>query len=223
MTSAEKTERFIEEEIEKNIYDQNEIILLVGNEDQKEINNAADLLAMNIQNSFGAAILEKTAEPSYDEIINKVTSAIKTKASSQYKGTNFIEPIEIEEIKKMLITEDCANNQKSELEKELTRFQEEITNNYYHTLTELKETIIDSKTQIERLEEVKKQVVMKKLSKMSWPYDENTKKYDAKIANLKIQLARAEQKLEEIEAFTPAANEKDILLFQVQLKDKFKV
>lgn len=223
MAIAKKTENFIEEIVEKNIYNSNETLFIAEAEEQMESEGQIDLLSLNIGNSFGTAILENPAEISFKTTLDKITAEIKTTASSQFKGIAYIEPNEIENIKKMLVTEECDSRKKQELEKELTNFQKNITANYFHNLNEYKENRIDCIAQIARLEDVKKQLVMNRLSQMVWPYDQKTKEYDAKIANLKIQLARTEQKLSEIEAMSPAAHEKDILLFQVQLKEKFGV
>lgn len=181
----------------------------------------ADLLALNISNSFSIEPSKVYTDENLDLIVNKIASAMNAAANQKFKGSTFLEPCELEDVKKILDTEQCDTETKNKFEKELTNFQEQIKTNYVQQINEYNEKKILCDMQIERLESLKKHLVMERLSQMSWPYDEKTREYDRKIASLKIQSERCYQRVQEIRTLRPAAKEKDILIFQVQLKDKF--
>lgn len=216
----EKT-KVTEEIVEKSAQGTDEIIFIIGG--QEEADEKEAVLLANIENSYGSVNMDEFSEAAFDLLVNKIASALNTVATQQFKGNTFIEPLEIENIKKSIKTENCSNEKKAELEKELTKFQNEITANYKQKLAELDEKRIAIENQLLTLTKIKNSLVMKRVSQMLWPFNAETAKYESKIASLKIQLAKCEQKIQEIEAMRPAAGEKDLLLFQVQLKEKFNV
>lgn len=198
----------------------NEVNFVAG---VKEVSSQeADLLALNISNSFSIEPSKVYTDENIDLIVNKIASAMNDMANIKYKGSTFLEPCEVENVKKILDTEECDAEIKTKFEKELTNFQEQIKVNYVQQIAEYTDKKMLYDEQIERLECLKKQLVMERLSQMSWPYDEKTREYDRKISSLKIQSERYSQRIEEIKSLRPAAKEKDILIFQVQLKEKFK-
>ena len=209
--------------VEENVHDADEIVFIIGGEEQIENEEENASIALNIENSFGAEPIDGFSEIAIDLLVDKIARALKSAANSQFKGTTFLEPQEVENVKKSLATEHCDNNQKAELEKELTKFQAEITSNYRQKIKECNEKKIYLEKQIGILTNIKNHLVVERLTKMLWPFNNETAKYEAKIASLKIQAAKCEQKIEAIEAMRPAAGEKDLLLFEIQLKDKFNV
>lgn len=180
-----------------------------------------DLLALNISNSFSIEPSKVYTDENLDLIVNKIASAMNAAANQKFKGSTFLEPCELEDVKKILDTEKCDLATKNKFEEEITNFQKQIKTNYVQQINEYNEKKILCDMQIERLESLKKHLVMERLSQMSWPYDERTREYDRKIATLKIQSERCSQRVQEIRTLRPAAKEKDILIFQVQLKEKF--
>jgi len=155
-------------------------------------------------------------------IIDKISNEMNKIANLRWKGHTFIEPSEIENIKKNILTVDKRITKKgAELQKELTGFQERIFSDYRNMVSEYHSKKMDCLAQIDILESEKRQLVMKKLSQGLWPFDKKIKAYDTQIANLKLKFKRYTQKLETVEAMRPAANEKEILMFQMELKEKF--
>lgn len=216
----EKT-KITEEIIEESTHDTDEIVFIIGGEE--EIDQQNEVLRSNIENSFGSASLDNLSEVAFDLLVDKIASALKAVATQQFKRSTFIEPLEIEKIKKTIASENCNDAKKAELENELTKFQNEITANYKQKLNELDEKRIATENQLLAITKLKNSLVMKRLSQMLWPFNAETAKYETKIEALKILLAKCEQKIQDIEAMRPAAGEKDLLLFQVQLKEKFNV
>lgn len=158
-----------------------------------------------------------------DVIVRRIASAMNRIANLGYKGSTFIEPGEVEQLKKDVFrNENIEYGLKIELEAELTKFQQEITTHYKEAIKEYTSKIKYCETQIRVIEMSKKEIISKRLSKMLWPFDANTKACDNKIAAFKIQASRYTQKLADIEQMRPAANEKDIVMFQLKLKEKFK-
>ena len=157
-----------------------------------------------------------------DLLVGRIASAMNRVAKQEFKGSFFLEPDEVESLKKdVFINETISSEKRAELEHELTKFQQEITTNYKEAISDYKEKRMYCETQMYMFEQAKKESVMKRAAQMLWPFDEKTRSYDAQIASLKIQAARYSQKIEDIESMRPAAKEKDIMLFQVKLKEKF--
>lgn len=202
------------------IQELSEISFVAGGNAQVEAQEI-DLLTLNIGNSFSIKPEEVYTDANLDLIVGKIAAAMNTAANLHFKGSTFLEPCEVENVKSILDTEKCDIATKNKFKKELTDFQEQIKTNYVQQIKTYKEQQLYCETHIERLEATKKQIVMDRLAKMSWPYDEKTRAYDRKIDTLKIQVERIKQKTAELESMRPAAKEKDILIFQHQLKEKF--
>lgn len=217
-------ERKIREDLDLNIertaYDVNQVAFISGSENQVEPQHQS-IIDLNISSSFSLEPEEVYSDENLDLIVNKIASAMNAAANSKFKNSRFVEPSELEDVKKLLSQEKCSPALKQEFEKELTNFQDKIKSNYSQQLKEYKKERINCEMQLDFYETTKKELVMKRLSQMLWPYDDQTRAYDNKIATLKIEIARCTQKIEAIEAMRPAAKEKDLLIFQMQLKEKF--
>lgn len=196
-------------------------VVFVSVEEEQIQDFVNDTVVMNIAGSLGIETKDIYSDVGIDFMVDKIASAINAKANQKYKGGKFLEPCELEEIKKGLAFSDCNQGIKEVFEKELTGFQEKIQKEYVQQIREYQQKKIECENQIEDLVNAKKEIVMKRLSQMLWPYDEKTRVYDKKISALKIQTARYAQKIEQIESIRPAASEKDIIIFQMQLKEKF--
>ena len=164
---------------------------------------------------------EITLETNFSEIIGKVVSIMHGLASLSYKGSKFLEPSEVKTINDALENRDGKIEKITELKKELEQFEEQIQINYSLRICEQKKERLYFEYQIDMLENEKKQIVKENLSKTLWPYDSRTKRYDCRISLLKIKMAKCTLSLAQLTGMRPAASEKDILLFQIQLKNKF--
>jgi len=161
----------------------------------------------------------------YSKILSQTTISLNKFANSHYKTTVMLEPNEIDHIK------DSLNNYKSDdsrvtefknqLLGDLTDFQKQIKTNYSERIADYRKQQLLCEKQIQILNVEKHKLIMNRLSKIAWPYDDKTKEYDNKIAMLTTQSQQYAQKATQAEQMRPAANEKDVLLYQMKLKDKY--
>lgn len=173
------------------------------------------------------SVVKETPESAkgYEEILNITTYSIKTFANSNSKSTTYLEPNEIDRIKISL--KNYVNDHekidafKNEVIKDLTEFQNQIKANHIQRITDLTKEKQFCERQIKILECGKHKLIMERLSKVVWPYDEKTKEYDNKIAKLQLQVQQYTNKIENLKNMRPAANEKDILLYKLHLVEKF--
>lgn len=202
-----------------------DVVFVAGIKEKATFGND-DLLALNIASSFDSLTFEGVAqeglsEPQLDLVVDKILSAITDMANIQYKGASYVEPREIEQVKMMLETEQCDVVAKKEIEHELTKFQETIQTNYKKTISEYRNMKIELEEQVEALETQKNKIVSKRISQFLWPFNDTTRSCDNKIYNLKCKIRSCELKMEEVSSMRPMAREKDIIRFNMELKEKF--
>jgi len=164
---------------------------------------------------------DPTLEPSFNEVIDKIVSIMNEMASLSFKGSKFLEPSEVKTIQESLENYDERSEKIAEIKKELEQFEEQIQINYSRRIFEQKKEKEYCEEKIEMMENAKKQTMKSNLLKTLWPYDMRTKRFDCKIASLKTRMAKCIFSIEQLTGMRPAASEKDILLFQIQLKNKF--
>ena len=170
-------------------------------------------------------IVEEPFLSDYERIFNFTTSSIKTTANSQYKKALFLDATDIEQIKRALNEYKNHNESVSEFKEalisDLTSFQDEIKTNYQKRIDELTKERQACEKQIKIAEFSKNKLIMDRLSKVEWPYDAKTKEYENTVAKLKLKVKNIEQRIEEAKTMRPLANEKDILKYQMHLKEAF--
>lgn len=193
-------------------------------EDSNVLNDISGIIKSKYIVYFPAETEEDYCED-YDKLLSMTSIALKKHANSNYKSTPYLEPSDIEHVK------ICLNNLKNEQEQvkqfkidlinDLTNFQRQIEVNYRQRISELeKENSVCAK-QMRILDLEKHKLIMDRLSKILWPYNSTTKDYDAKIANLEIKIKRNKTKIEELKVMRPAANEKEVMLYIMHLKEKY--
>lgn len=173
------------------------------------------------------ATMEKTEDltDDYAKILKMTSMSIKMYSNIYYKSLTYLEPCDIEAIKKAL---GDYHNQKDKIEEfkqdlifDLTEFQQQIKNNHTKKFIDWTKKKILYERQIAILIREKERLIRERISNLIWPYDRKTKSYDTQIKLLKLKAQKCIQKAAEIQALRPAANEKEILLFQMHLKDKY--
>lgn len=206
----------LEDFIQVQSKDISDIVFVSKEGSRQEIEDSSqlqDLISFNVSNSVNQ---EEVFELDFNVVINSVVRSMNKTASVPYKQTKFLEPCEIEEIRQSLSGNDI-------IAKELESFQEQINLNYTQRVKTLNEEKMQCIQQMEMFEDAKQKIVMKRASQMLWPLNEETKEYDRKINAMKFQIERYSQKIELVTSMRPAATEKDILIFQTQLKQKFNL
>lgn len=217
----------LNEFLEINAKDIVDIVFLAGLEtdeqkplkEQKSSQTDGDIIAFNVISETQSEVFEVD----FDHVINAVVASITKTANIPTKGVPFIEPIEIENIKNSLDRVSGNNEAFAEVKNELTNFQNQIKSNYAKKVKDYNIERMAYDREILMLEEAKKEIVMARASKMLWPFDEKTRAIDKKVEVLKIKSQRCAQKVSDILTMRPAANEKDLLIFKSQLKEKFSI
>jgi len=191
----------------------------------KSIENASIVVSNGLTKFFSAINEEPSHTADYEKMLVLTELSIKKYANSEYKFTTALEPSEIEQIKKSLAAyvnnSEKVDEIKKEMLEDLTAFQKQIMVNHKQKIADLAKEKQACEKQIIILECAKNKLIMDRLSKIVWPYDETTKEYDSKIAQLQAKVVQYTSKLENSHKMRPAANERDILLFKLQLKEKF--
>lgn len=199
--------------------------LLFEVEENKSLENASLAIRKGLVNFFSEMNEERNYTKEYEKILNLTEESIKKYADSQYKFNTALEPNEIEQIKKALInfTTDQAkiSEFKNEIIEDLTAFQKQILINHKQKISLIENEKESYEKQLRILEFEKHKLIMDRLAKISWPYDSKTKEYDQKIAQLQAKITQSTNKLENIKSTRPAANERDLLLYKMQLREKF--
>lgn len=169
--------------------------------------------------------LEKAQEFVYKKMLSYTSKSIKAHANANYKSHVFIEISDIEKIKDALnqftSKSDKVEQFKKELINDLTNFEMQIKLNHTQNIVELAEEKQFCQKQIQIFEFGKQKLIRERLAKLVWPYDAKTKEYDNKIEILTDKLNQIEQNIEKAKSMRPMAKEKEIIVYQQQLINKF--
>jgi len=161
----------------------------------------------------------------YKQVLLQATMSIKILSKSYYKETPYLEACDIDQIKNALgkykSESKDINDFKNTLINDLTDFQNQIETNHTKKLNDLDKEKDFYERQIKVFEAEKQKLVINLLSKILWPYNSKTHEYDNKIAALQAKVQNCEIKLYETKNTKPTANEKDILIYQLHLKEKY--
>lgn len=160
-----------------------------------------------------------------ERIINLTTMSMKLFANSYFKEHAFLEPSEIEQIKVSLSNyidkNDKVNDFKNEILGELTDFQSHIKTKHSQKIAAIVKEKQFCQRQLNVVTFAKSQLVRERLARVEWPYDSKTKEFDKKIASLQLKIQKYEQKIQEEQMKRPYVGEKEILLYQAYLKQKY--
>lgn len=197
----------------------------------KETQENSNVLVKNITNSIKNEFVRSNIQTSSDiaadvaKLISQTTMSIKQFSQAYYKTTPYLEPSDVDQIKNAL--SNYANNNESlnafkkELIEDLTNFQEQIKVTQVQRLQDLRKQKENCERQLRILNVEKSKIIMDRLSRVVWPYDQKTSELSKKIAALETQVEQLAQKIVDLKKMRPAANEKDILLYQIHLKEKY--
>lgn len=200
----------------------NDYRTLLAEEDIITVKKAADAIQAEFELLTAPA---KDVIEDYNKIFNQTTLSLKRLSNSNYKATVGLEPSEIEHIKASLNNYACNDERvaefKQQIIEDLSTFQKQIKTSYIEKIAEYNKKKQLCEKQIKVYENEKNKTIMERLSRIVWPYDEKTKELDNKIAALEIQAKQYEQKATLAATMRPVANEKEILIYEMQLKEKF--
>lgn len=193
-------------------------------EDEITLKTVTDVIKGSFQKvSF---VEEDTTDKDCDKLFSQATLAMKSLSNAYYKSTKSLDLMDIEQIRISLNHYSSNNKKVSEFKKELLDdlddFQKQIKANYAERISELRKKHKLLERQIKSLDSEKHQLIMNRLAAIVWPYDEKTKEYDNNIAKLEAQAKQYERRIAEAEKMRPMASERDILIYQMHMKDKFR-
>lgn len=188
--------------------------------------NAEDETILSYCNTISyATIKQEESLKDIKKILLQASISLKTLANAYYKETPNLEPNDIDYIKLALNNyksdNDVINKFKTSLIEDLSDFQSKIRTNYSTRLAEVAKEKQICERKIKVLDFEKHKLIMERLSKVSWPYDAKTKEYDKQIVSLQNKIQKCEQQLLTLQKSKPMANEKDILIYQMHLKERF--
>lgn len=199
--------------------------ILFETEENKSIEEASNILKQGLAKYFSTMQNEREYEQAREKMLNYTINSIKKYAYYSLKTHAFLEPYEVEQVKKALVnyTSTCeqANEFKKELLEDLTKFQHQIMNDKSEKLIELVKEKDNYEKQIKVLEYEKSALIRERLAQIAWPYDAKTKRYDQKIAQLQAKVEQYSKKITNSRNMRAVATEKDILLYKMHLKEKF--
>jgi len=192
-------------------------------EDTVTMTNA--IKSIRQENASYVMVSNKKNTAESEKIIRHTTSAIRRYATSQFKSVIGLEPLEIDQIKSALRNFSCLNQYaqkiKNEIIEDLTDFQVYIKENHNKNIKENLRQKELCEREIKVLKYKKNKLVFERLAKIVWPYDAKTKEFDNKVIALGIKAKQYEQKILMGKQNRPVANEKEILLYEMKLKEKF--
>lgn len=173
------------------------------------------------------SLFEKNDSERFTEDVNAIleltSASIKMHATCDYKPVAFIDATDIENIKRTLAQyqdDDARIHQiKYAIIEDLSYFQSELTLNHEERLKAFKSKKAELEKQLRVVDYAKKKLVSQRLARLAWPYDDKTQQYDGLIAKFELQLKKLNSKIEEEIKLRPMANEKDILKYQLHLKE----
>lgn len=201
--------------------------ILFNIEENKPIEDASRALKGGLLNFLSAMNEERSYSKDNESMLDLTEASIKKYANSEYKVGRYLEPNEIEQIKKALV-EFSKNHEKTaafkqEIIEDLAAFQQQIFTTHKERIVEFAKEKENCEKQLRILECQKHQLIMDRLANIVWPYDAKTKEYDQKIAQLQAKVEQYTNKIKNQKEMRPAANEKDILLYTMHLREKFAV
>lgn len=175
---------------------------------------------------FVSAINEtKTSE--VDKLFRITSMTIRSMANDKFKSRCYLGINDIDRIKEALEnyrSQDLTTNSfKAQIINDLSDFQDKILTNRIAKLKKLRNEKIMLEKCARDLNTAKSKIVADRLAKIQWPYNEVTKQIDSKIAVVDIRVARCKQQLENLKNSKPVAEEKDVILYQMELKEKYSV
>lgn len=161
----------------------------------------------------------------YERMLNLTTISLKMYATSYYKKTEFLESSDIDQIKAALHNyvnqDETLTEFKQELIGDLSEFQKKIKANHLQKLFVIAKQKQEYEKQVRAMEAEKSTLTANKVSTMLGLNKSKIKELDAKINAQKSQVKKCAMKIADLEQAHPTANEKDILLYQLSLKEKY--
>ena len=184
-----------------------------------------DTFVVDSANYISTANTNPQASGDYEKVVRFVAMSMKNMSNAYYKTSTFLDTQDVEQIKSALNNyikadlKDCSF--KKSIMEDLTDIQNKIKTKHIQKQKDLENEKTACERQAKVLEFAKSKLIMDRLSKIQWPYDSKTQEYENQIQKLIIKAEKSGQKLEELKKMRPVADEKDILIYQMNIKEKY--
>lgn len=200
--------------------------LEVSEEKQQEILKAVTNVIKTVNISYVSTTTKpKDLNREYKKVLMNMTMSLKKCATAGFKTKASVDVAEIEQIKNSLMNFKGEEAEVTEFARkmvsELTNFQKVLRNNYVTRIADIKRKEMLVADKIKALETERTETVFNRLKNIVWPYDSKTKDYENQIAQYKNQLRAYQNRLSEAKQTRPSANEKDLLIYELKMKEKY--
>lgn len=166
-----------------------------------------------------------TTKDNLKKVLSHAYMSIKTTAYACYKSDAYLETTDIDNIKKALNSKKETDMKviqfKENLTADLDCFQNKIKINHTKKINNLIEEKRNYEKQLEALKGEKQQILSDGFSKFMCIFTTRSKDLESKIESAQVQIQNCIDKIEELEHSTPTATEKDVILYQRHLKEKY--
>lgn len=173
------------------------------------------------------SIVENDDLSEYQKIVKLTSISIKSMSNAYFKSRCYLAINDIDKIKDSLNNFSSDNSKvkvfKAQMIDELSSFQERITMNHVETLRKMRKEKSTLERNAKELEAEKNKIVRERLAKVQWPYTQRTKEIDTTLEKITLQVERYTQRIQEMEELPPIAEEKDLILYQMQFKEKYAI
>lgn len=191
---------------------------------------------MTVDTEFSDSICQKikeykdncnvvTFDEEYKKVLNLTSLSVKTFANALSKDSTYLESNDIDRIKNSLISYNNKDEKikafKDELINDLSEFQRQIERKHNQQIIEYKNQAQIYQRELRAIQNERNEAVLTKLFNIAWPNNSKAKEYENKMATLKTKAETCIKRVTELQSMPPVANEKDILLYQLHLKEKY--
>lgn len=161
------------------------------------------------------------------KMVHLAVLSLKTFSNVFYKDYPYIDEEDIEKIKNALLNYACQDSKskllKQELIENLNQFKLSLEIKHKKQVQELQKQVLVQRHILEELkiQEEKSTNLISKLLKISIQSSAKESSIKAQINMTSARLEKYSQQLEDLKTKGAIANEKEILVYQMQLKEKF--
>ncbi len=181
------------------------------------------------------AIREEAANAIDNEctkILKLAIISLKSHSNAFYKENCSLDNADLESIKQALInyrnTQERSDLFKKELIENISGFQTKLREKSSKQISSLQQQIFSYKKEILKLKEEieqseKKTSLIEKFAQTHLNANSIRKQLEAKISLINLKIENLQQQINKILAEGAVASEKDILLYQMELKEKYSI
>lgn len=182
---------------------------------------------MTVNAGLEELVCHENFEHEYTRVVNLTSLSVKTFAYSFTKEQAFLDKGDIDKIKNALNNyvndNEKVNSFKNELIEDLNQFQKGIESKHAKQIAEYKNQKQIYENEMRTVWTERDNLATTGFSKIFGNNNSKLKEYESKLILLRSKIAQLNQRIQELEKSLPIANEKDILMYQMHLKEKYLI